>query len=58
MHYKCREPCCPQGFNRNTNGVCQQICRGCQTGVCIQGECYGELCVNKEACSNIKKLEK
>ena len=47
IHHECRKPCCPQGYIINKNGVCQQICRGCQTGICLQGECTGELCNNR-----------
>ena len=53
LHKKCKYPCCPQGFIRNANGVCQQMCRGCQTGICLQGECMGELCKTPNICNKV-----
>lgn len=39
-------PCCKQGVNDK----CQPICRGCKTGGCSQGWCFGRQCPVKKRC--------
>lgn len=39
-------PCCKQGMNEK----CKPICRGCKTGSCSQGWCFGRPCPVKKLC--------
>ena len=38
--------CCKQGKNKE----CKQICRGCKTGYCENGWCFGNKCPVKSLC--------
>ena len=34
-------PNCPQGYAPDNQKRCVQFCRGCKTGICLEGDCMG-----------------
>ena len=47
LQNKAPEGCCPQGYSYDYKvNKCKQICRGCKTGVCEKGWCFGNTCGN------------